>query len=201
MRGMAYCLVALLAAAPAWGGEADGGKAASGMTCYMPYSVNRDHLVTGCEIPGYRMDYDVARAWGMFMVLLPDGVDTPEHAPVYFGADTLAYAGRTLQELVDADFKSLRSRRPGMRVLKKLRHILPIEGGGSCLGLSVVYPRTAVYFPYETYFICDAGSRRYALMLSLSAASQKKMQAAMPAFLKWMDVPQAVRDADMRPMR
>ncbi len=184
--------------APAWAGNAAAREQApSGMTCYMPYSVNRDHLVTGCEIPGYRMDYDAAKAWGMFMVLLPDGVDAPEHAPHYFGADTLAFAGHSLQGLLDADFKSLQGKRPGTRAVKKLRHTLPVKGGGKCVGLSVIYPKKVAYFPYETYYLCEGGSKRYALMLSLSAISQRQMRAAMPAFLRWMDVPQTVRDADI----
>jgi hypothetical protein len=203
MRLLAICVTALsimlgACIAPAWAGEAAGREQApSGMTCYMPYSVNRDHLVTGCEIPGYRMDYDAARAWGMFMVLLPDGVDAPEHAPYYFGVDTLAFAGRSLQGLLDADFKSLQGKRPGTRAVKRLRHTLPIKGSGRCVGLSVVYPKKVAYFPYETYYLCEGGSKRYALMLTLSAASQRQMRAAMPAFLRWMDVPQTVRDAGM----
>jgi hypothetical protein len=171
--------------------------AKSGMTCYMPYAASRDHLVTGCEVPGYRMQFDLAKQWGMFMVLLPDGMSI-ENAPVYFAVDTPATDGQPLQKLFDNDLKGLQASRPGTRIVKRLAHTLPVQGGGKgagqCVGVRVAYPAQNSRFPYETYFICDTGSKRYALMLSLSAMTERDMDAAMPDFLKWMDVPQTVRD-------
>jgi hypothetical protein len=197
------------AVAPAPGAVAGHGRvpqqepaAASGLTCYMPYAASRDHLVTGCEVPGYRMQFDLAKSWGMFMVLLPDGASV-ETARVYFALDTPDLRGQPVTRLFENDLKGLQANRPGTRVLKRLTHTLPLPGAakghGQCAGVSVAYPAQNSHFPFETYFICDGGSKRYALMLSLSAMSQQEMDAAMPAFLKWMDVPQTVRDVEVRP--
>lgn len=208
MRLLAICIAALLMfAAPAWaqGGAGDGGLAPSGMTCYMPYSASRDHVVTGCEIPGYRMNYDAAQAFGILMVLLPDGVASVQNTPLYFGVGTLPFKGRSLKGLLAADFRRLRAQRPGTRILKHLGHRLPMKaagkGSGSCVGLALAYPDHAAYLPYETYFICKSASRRHALVLVLGAQSRERMDAAMPDFLKWMDVPQAVRDVTVRRVR
>lgn len=218
MRGMACCMAAMLvfgapacaagvasavlpglqtsaASAPAAPQQEAAGE--SGLKCYMPYAASGDHVAAGCEIPGYRMNFGLARQWGMFMVLLPEDAGI-EDARVYFSLDTPAFDGHPLQELFEADLKGLQASRPGTRIVKRLTHTLPIKGSGKCEGVSVAYPPENSHFPYETYFICDAGSKRYALMLSLSAMSQQDMDAAMPAFLKWMDVPQTVRDAQAR---
>ncbi len=218
MRLIALCIAALLAAAPAWAADAAArdqekklaeqkksghpelgraGEPQTGPVCYMPYSARHDHLVMGCEIPGYRMHYDIAQTWKMFMILLPENVDALEQSPLYFGADTLDFDGLSLQGLFDADLKGIEENRPGTRAVNKLTHTLPVEGSGNCLGMSLLYPKDKARFPYETYFICAAGSKRYALMLSLSAKSQKDMDAALPAFLKWMDL-QTVRDFNIK---
>ncbi len=215
MRAKAWCAAALLlAGAPCWAADAEPAPgsavaeqkglpkqeaaAESGLTCYMPYAASRDHVVTGCEVPGYRMQFDLAKSWGMFMVLLPDGASVG-NARVYFALDTPELRGQTVAGLFENDLKGLQASRPGTRILKRLAHTLPLTGGGTgrgkCSGVSVAYSAANSHFPFETYFICDGGSRRYALMLSLSAMSQQEMEAAMPAFLKWMDVPQTVRDA------
>lgn len=227
MRAMACCVAALLAGAAGWasgaGAPAAGTSvpeqaglpkqepaAESGLTCYMPFAASRDHYVTGCEVPGYRMQFDLAKSWGMFMVLLPDGASI-ENARVYFALDTPDMRGQPVARLLENDLKGVQAGRPGTRVLKRLSHVLPLKAAGksrdpdmsrdlgTCVGVSLAYPAAHSHFPYETYFICDAGSKRYALMLSLSALSEREMDAAMPAFLKWMDVPQTVRDAGARP--
>jgi hypothetical protein len=206
MRLLAVCIAALFTfAAPAWAQGGAGGLAPSGMTCYMPYSASRDHVVTGCEIPGYRMNYAAAQAFGILMVLLPDGVASVRNTPLYFGVATLPFKGRSLNALLAADFRRLRARRPGTRILEHLSHRLPIRAAGkdsaSCVGLALAYPRHVAYLPYETYFICRSASQRYALVLVLGAESRARMKAAMPDFLKWMDVPQAVRDVTVRQAR
>ncbi len=219
MRLIALCIAALLFAAPAWAADAAArdqekklaekksghpelgraGEPQTGPACYMPYSARRDHLVMGCEVPGYRMHYDIAQAWKMFMILLPENVDALEQSPLYFGADTLDFHDLSLQGLFDADLSGLEKNRPGTRVVKKLSHTLPVKDSGNCLGMSLEYPKDKARFPYETYFICEAGSKHYALMLSLSARSQKDMDAAMPAFLKWMDL-HTVNDFEIKEM-
>lgn len=211
MKAMAWCMASMLLAGTAcWAADAaphvSNGKTvepgppsgaqepAPGTTCYMPYATSHDHLILGCEILGYRMRYDLAQRLGIFMVLLPDGANTFGQAQLYFSEDTLPLDGDSPQAILDADFKTVLAKRPGTRLVKKLTHTLPIKDGGKCTGLSVAYPKKVASFPYETYFICDGGSRHYALLLSLSAKSSEAMDAAMPDFLKWMDVPQEVRD-------
>jgi hypothetical protein len=223
MKARAWCMaVVLVTGAPCWAAGAtqkveelrglprQEPAAESGMTCYMPYAASRDHMVTGCEVPGYRMQFELAKSWGMFMVLLPDGA-TVENARVYFAVATPELRGQPLRKLFEDDLKGLQAARPGTRVVKHLHHTLPLKLGsggrggapdkamkdlGGCEGVSVVYPAQNSRFPYETYFICKAGSKRYALLLSLSAVTQPDMEAAMADFLKWMDVPQTVRDVE-----
>jgi hypothetical protein len=211
MKAMAWCVAGMLLAGTAcWAAEGASavsqGKTADaatqngdrepapGTTCYMPYAASRDHLVLGCEIPGYRMRYDLAQQLDLFMVLLPDGADTFRQARFYFSEDTLPMDGHSPQAILEADFKNVLAKRPGTHLVKKLTHTLPIRDGGKCTGLSLAYPKKVASFPYETYFICDGGSRHYALLLSLSARSSKAMDAAMPDFIRWADVPQEVRD-------
>lgn len=207
MKLLAICIAALLTfGAPAWAkgagaGSGDGRLAPSGMTCYMPYSASRDHVVTGCEIAGYRMNYDAAQAFGILMVLLPDGVKSTRHAPLYFGVDALPYKGRSFRAVFRADLKRLRAQRPGTRILKRLHHRLPGKRGGACQGAALAYPYHAAYLRYETYFVCRSRSKRYALVLVMGAKSRARMKAAMPDFLKWMNVPQAVRDVKVREAR
>lgn len=169
--------------------------ARSGMSCYMPEAASMDHLVMGCPVPGYHMRYDLAQKLNIFMVLLPDGVKSLDDAPRYFALDTLPFRGASPQALLDADFKGVLAQRPGTRVLKKLTHALPGKRGGQCAGLTLAYPKEQADFPYETYFICNAGSEHYALLLSLNTRSRTEMAAAMPDFMKWMDEPQSVVDA------
>lgn len=220
MKLIAICIAALLASAPAWAADAAArdqekkqaepkkngqpelgraGEPQTGPACYMPYSSRHDHLVMGCEIPGYRMHYDIAQAWKIFMILLPENVNSIDQSPAYFAMNTLDFHGFPLRELFDADLKGVEKSRPGTRVVKKLTHTLPVEGSGNCLGMTLLYPEDKARFPYETYFICEAGSKHYALLLSLSAVSQKDMDAALPAFLKWMDL-QTVRDFEIKEM-
>lgn len=203
MRLLAICIAALLVIpASAWAKDAgDGGRAASGMTCYMPYSASRDHVINGCEIAGYRMNEAAADAFGILMVLLPDGVKSVRDTPLYFGVDTLPLKGRSLGAVLNADLKRLRAQRPGTRILKRLHHRLPGKGGGACLGVALTYHNHAAYLPYENYFVCRSRSKHYALVLVLGAQSLERMRAAMPDFLKWMDVPQAVRDVPPRQAR
>ncbi len=175
--------------------------------CYMPTSVRHDHMVMGCEIPGYHMRYDMAQAVHIFMVLLPDGKDDLEQVPAYFALDTLPHdEGMPLDQFFDADLKGVLSKRPALKVVKRLTHTLHSgKNEGACVGAILLYPKgegnllqgKRTKFPYEAYFFCEAGSSHYLLLAAMEAVSKKELDDAMPAFLKWLDVPQRIADADI----
>ncbi len=197
------CLIALFSVPVL----AEEGKPSRELTCYMPTSVRNDHMVMGCEIPGYHMRYDLAQAVNIFMVLLPDGKDDIEQVSAYFALDTLPYdEGEPLNKFFDADLKGVLSKRPAVKVVKRLTHTLHSgKNEGACVGAVLLYPRDQgnllqgkrTKFPYEAYFFCEAGSAHYLLYASVEAVSEKALDAAMPAFLKWLDVPQRVADVDI----
>lgn len=164
------------------------------LTCYMPYSVRHDHMVMGCEIQGYHMRYDLAQQWHIFMVLLPNGVNSIEKAGTYFSIDTFDLNGGSMKQLFEADIKGIQAKRPGTKLVKQLAHKLPLGERGECVGAEIEYSKKLTAFPNEIYFMCDGGSGKYAIMLSLGARTQKQLVEAEPLFLKWMDVPQVIRD-------
>ncbi len=169
-------------------------KASAEPQCYLPYAASRDHMVTGCEVPGYHMRYDLAKVSGAFMILLPDGANSINNTPNYFSIQTLSLDGGTLQDLFNADVKNTLEDKPGTKVVKRLTYQLPGSSGGSCFGAVMEYHSKLAEFTNETFYICDTGSKKYAILLALGARTKKAMEAANPAFIKWMNVPQIVRD-------
>ena len=167
-------------------------KTDSGLNCYLPYSVKRDHTVAGCEVPGYHMRYDIAKKGKIFMILLPDGADSVKNSATYFSIDTFSLEGGSLQQLFDADIKAMVNDRPGTKIIKNLTYQLPVKDSGACLGAELAYP--SAEFPHEIFFMCDTGSKNYAIMLSLGARTKKALAEAHPIFLKWLEVPQMVKD-------
>ena len=83
------------------------------------------------------------------------------------------------------------------KVLRDLTHTLPVGAGGKCLGAELAYPTESSAFPRETFFICETGSKNYAIMLSLGARTKKAMGDANSTFMKWMNVPQMVKDVSI----
>ncbi len=165
------------------------------LNCYMPYSVKRDHMVVGCEIPGYHMRYDLAKQSNIFMVLLPNGFDSLESSPVYFSIDTLSLDGGSLKELFDHDIEGIVADKPGTKIVKNLQHKLNIKTEGDCLGAQLAYPKELAAFPFETFFVCNTGSKKYAIMVSMGARTEKDLMSHQAAFMKWVDIPQMVKDA------
>lgn len=200
--GFVLMCAALLAAPSAW---AKGEKGKADLNCYQSIANSEDHMVLGCEIPGYHMRYDLAKPRKIFMVLLPDGADGFEQAQAYFALDTFPLYGGSVQSLFEADWKGTAKKLPGSKVVKRLKHVLHFKGvDGPCFGQTVVYPKghgnlfqsKRANFRYETYYFCRTGSRDYALFASLEAVSQKALDKATPAFMKWLDQPQMVMPYD-----
>jgi hypothetical protein len=102
---------------------------------------------------------------------------------------------RSLKELFDDDIADIIQRRPGTRVVKSLAHQLPLSTAGTCVGAELAYPSELTAFTNECFYLCDTGSKKYSIMLSLGARSKEALDKAYPSFMKWIDVPQSVRDA------
>lgn len=196
------CCVALLAAPSAWAG---GKKGETGKECYFSIAASNDHIVSGCDISGYHLRYDLAKSMKVFMVVLPDRADGFEKADVYFVLDTFSLKGHSVEELFEHDWKGTAKKLPGIKVVKRLTHTLNLNGKkGECYGQTILYPNgysnfyqgKQKHFRYETYYFCWAGNKDYALFASLEAVSLKALEKATPAFLKWLDLPQMVMAYD-----
>jgi hypothetical protein len=164
------------------------------LKCYLPYSVKKDHMVMGCEVAGYNMRYDLAQKSGVFMILLPNGANSIKEASTYFSVQTVSFEGRSLQQLIDADIKGILTEKPGTEVIKNLSHSFPSHYS-ACLGVELAYPAASAAFPNESFYLCDTGSKYYAIVLSLGGRSKNAMDEAYPTFLNWMDIPHMVKDA------
>lgn len=159
--------------------------------CYMPYSANKDHIVTGCDIDGFHMRYDIAKQAGIFMVILPDGYDQLPDSPVFFTADTLSLENKTLKNLFDADLKNILEKKSNIQLITKKLKPKP-KKMGNCLGGELIL--TGSPFPYERYFICKNDSKKYAIQIQIQAKTKDDLLKYFPFFLKWADVPQFVKD-------
>jgi hypothetical protein len=176
----------------------DNRKKGSDLKCYLPYSVKKDHMVAGCEVSGYHIRYDLAQEAGAFMILLPNGARSLGEASTYFSIQTFPFDGRSLKQILEVDVKEILDNNPGTKIVKNLAHKQPSStGGGICVGTELAYPAQSAAFPSEAFYMCDTGSNTYAIMLSLGGRNRKAMLEAYPTFMKWVDVPQTVKDADI----
>ena len=160
---------------------------------YMPYSANKDHMVIGTEIHGYNMRYDLARQNGIFMVLLPNGYESMAKTPVYFAIDTLSLDGGSLENLYAHDLQGIVKGEPDTRILRRNLGS-ELSRAGTCFGAELMYREDRRAFPWERFFICKSRSKRYAIMLSLGARTERELRKHYPAFVKWADAPQVVTD-------
>ena len=159
----------------------------------MPYSANKDHMVIGTEIHGYRMRYDLAQQNGIFMVLLPDGYESMAKTPVYFAIDTLSLDGGSLENLYTHDLQGILKGEPATRIMQRDLGS-ELSRAGTCLGAELMYPEDRRAFPWELVYICKSRSKRYAIMLSLGARAERELRKHYPEFVKWADAPQVVTD-------
>jgi len=160
---------------------------------YMPYSDNKDHMVIGREIRGYHMRYDLAQQSGIFMVLLPVGYESLARTPVYFAIDTLSLDGGSLENLYNNDLQGIVKGEPGTRIVRRDLGS-DLSQAGTCLGAELRYPEERRAFPWERFFICKSRSKRYAIMMSLGARTEKDLTKHYRAFVTWADAPQVVSD-------
>jgi hypothetical protein len=164
-----------------------------GQQSYMPISATGDHMLIGREIPGYKMRYDLAKQAGYSMVLLPQSSTSFETTAIYFAAATLPRKEGSLKDFVAVDMKAIMDYRIGTKVVRSAQRDLP-HGAGACEGAQMAYPPETTAFAHELFFLCDAGSEKHALLLSLNAKTPDALSAAEPDFYRWMDVPQRVED-------
>jgi hypothetical protein len=160
---------------------------------YMPYSANKDHMVIGTEIRGYRMRYDLAQQSGIFMVLLPVAYESLARTPVYFAIDTLSLDGGSLENLYNNDLQGIVKGEPGTRIARRELGS-DLSQAGTCLGAELRYPEERRAFPWERFFICKSRSKRYAIMMSLGARTERDLNKHYQAFVTWADAPQVVSD-------
>jgi hypothetical protein len=178
--------------------SSENGKKGADLKCYLPYSVKKDHMVAGCEVSGYHVRYDLAQENGAFMILLPNSAHSLKEASTYFSIQTFPFDGRSLKQILDVDVREILDNNPGTKIVKNLAHKQPsATGGGTYVGTELAYPAQSAAFPSESFYMCDTGSNTYAIMLSLGGRNRKVMLEAYPTFMKWVDVPQMVKDADI----
>ena len=165
----------------------------SNSKCYSPYSSSKDHMITGCEIPGYRMHSDIAQQAGILMVLLPEGFSDLDKAPVFFMVNTLELGDGDVQSLFTADLKTMLADKPKIKVTDHTVSEKP-KKMGTCVGARLKLP-AGEHFPYELYYICKNKSSKYAIQIGLQARTEDLLRKHKSRFLKWADIPQLVVDA------
>jgi len=88
------------------------------LECYLPYASSKDHIVSGCEIDGYHLRYDIAKDAGIFMAVLPNGFRGLEDTPTFFAINTLSFDGNSLKKLFENDQKGMLTDNPKTKVVK-----------------------------------------------------------------------------------
>ncbi len=161
--------------------------------CYMSYSDNKDHMVMGCEVDGYHMRYDLAQQGNLFMVMLPDGIDSVEKTPVLFMTTTYPLNGRSLIRLFEDDLEGVLNNKPGTTLVRKILKETPANMG-ECAGAEITVTAANAHFPYQRYFFCKNGSDKYSILVSVITRTKRDLNEHYEGFVKWANVPQVVTD-------